>query len=242
MKIRGKAARILGMALLSLGLLLGAAFSTAAVWGDLEASLFDPSIGSEAKLTTLRCPVIITPRESGTIVARFSNPSDREVLRTVRAHISYGFSTLMREETAQFVLKPGETRKLDWEVTASDAAWRHFILVRVNALRNAPLPSYSGACGVLVLNIPGLSGGLTLALIVTLSVLLIAAGAALWLLNRPAAAQVPDRTNAVLALIAVVLVAMFAGAMGWWALGGLMILFALVLTASVATWAITRAS
>ena len=241
--LQGRTGRILSVILFSVGLLLGLAFSAAAVWADLEASLFDSALGADESLKTLNCPVIITPKESGVVSARFGNPSDRAVLRTVRAHISYGFATLIREASTQFVLEPGESRKLEWEVGSDDAAWERLVLVRINVLRNHPLPSVTGSCGILVMNLPVLTGGQFVALILTLSLLGIAAGAALWASERSSwTARMQALTIPLAVLTALVLAAMLTGALGWWALGLLLILFTLILAASVAAWTVLKAS
>jgi hypothetical protein len=235
--------RILSVVLFSIGLLLGVAFVGAAVWADLEASLFDPPVGVDEPLKTLRCPVIITTQESGTVTATFSNPSTRSVPRTVRAHISYGFATLTREVNTQFVLEPGGTHKLEWTVTSDDAAWRHFILTRVHVLRNSPLPSRTGSCGVLVMDLLGLTGNqiVVSSWIASLTTMLI--GVILWAVARRSAKErMPNLTGAMVGLAAIVLVAMLASLVGWWVLGGLLLLFVLILTVSVITWAIAKAT
>jgi hypothetical protein len=243
MKMQGKSIRILSLVMFAIGILLGAAYSAGAVWADLEASLFDPSIGAEEPIKTLKCPVLITPRESGIITATFSNPSDRAVLRTVRAHISYGFATLIREVSTQFTLEPGGQQKLEWEVGAEDAAWRRVVLVRVNVLRNWPLPSQTGSCGVIVMNVPGLTGNQFSTLLVVLSVLGIAIGIFLWIRRGKSTAELaPDISKAMMILGALMLGIMIVSARGSWMMGGLLLIFALIFAVSFITWAVAKRS
>jgi hypothetical protein len=187
--------------------------------------------------------VIINPDETGTVSAAFENPSDREVLRTVRAHISHGFSSLIREVEERFTLEPGTTEELTWEVTAEDAAWGHFILVRIHVLRNAPLPAQTGSCGVMVVDLLGLPGGVVVYLPFAIGVLTMAGGVALWIAGRrPGGSRLPDLTLPMTGLGIVLLIAMITSALGVWMLAGLLTLLALILAVSVATWAVTRAS
>lgn len=235
--------RILSVVLFSVGLVLGMVFSAGALWADLEAFLFDPPISVDEPLKTLRCPVIITAQESGTVSATFTNPSDRAVLRLVRAHISRGFASLMREVENQFELEPGATHKVEWAVTADDAAWGHFILVRVHVLRNNPLPSRSGSCGVLVVNLPGLTGNQVVVLPFVVSLLTMVIGIGLWAArSKSSEGRIPDLTRPMSGLAAIVLAAMVASLLGWWVVGGLLFLLALIITISVATWAVARAT
>jgi hypothetical protein len=235
--------RILSAVLFSIGLLLAMAFSAGAVWADLEASLFEPSRIADEPLKTLRCPLVITSQESGTIAATFTNPSERALRRTVRAYITHGFSSLMREVDTQFMLEPGETHRLEWTVTADDAAWRRFVLVRVNVLRNFPLPSRSGSCGVLVMNLPGLNGNQIVALSFAAILLSMGAGVAIWsAANKSSPGRIPDLTRAMAFLAAIVVASMLFSLLGWWVPGGLLLVLALIVTVSMVTWAVTRAT
>ncbi len=90
-----------GLRLFTLGLLLSSIIALIAIWGDLEASLFDVSIRPQESLSTLRCPILITEKESGTIRASFKNESEKSVEISVRAHVSQGFVTYLREENTR---------------------------------------------------------------------------------------------------------------------------------------------
>ncbi|MBM4429581.1 MAG: hypothetical protein FJ026_04430 [Chloroflexi bacterium] len=234
---------VLSAVLFSVGFLLGLAFTIANVWADFEAVLFDPSVGAEAALSSLRCPVLITPQESGTVVATFSNPSELALLRTVRAHISHGFATLMREESERFVLEPGQSRQVVWTVTAADAAWRHFILVRVHELRNYPLPSRTGSCGILVVNVSGLTGNQIVALTAATAVLSMAVSVVLWMAGRRASSgPIPDLTRNMVLLAAIVLAAMLISFTGRWLAGGLLAIVVVLLAVTMTAWAASRAT
>lgn len=235
--------RILSIALFGIGLLLGMGFVAATVWADLEASLFEPTKAAQERLGTLRCPLIITPQEAGTISTTLSNPTERALRQTVRGTISHGFSSLMREVDAQFTLEPGETRKAEWTVTAADAAWRHFILVRVNVLRNFPLPFRSGSCGVLVMNLPGLTGNQIVVLWFAASLMSMVAGLALWSRAiKSSPGPLPDLTRPLILLGAIVAASMLGSLIGWWLASGLLLILVLIVTVAVITWAVTKAS
>jgi hypothetical protein len=234
--------RILSVVLFSIGLLLGMALVSGTLWADFEAYFFDAPTLVDEPLKTLHCPVMIAPEESGTVWATFPNPSDKTVPRRIRTHISQGFATLMREIETELELEPGETEKVEWTVTADDAAWGHFILVRVHVLRNVPLPSRSGACGILVLNVLGLTGRWLVILSFALSLLTMVIGIFLWARRWSPAEQLPDLTRPMIGLAAIVLAALVTSYLGSWVAGGLLLALALIVTISVVTWAVTRAT
>jgi hypothetical protein len=226
-----KARRTLGIILYSLGILMTLALGAIAVWGDLEASLFDVSIRSERSLRSLNCPVLITSREKGEISASFENTSQRPVNRAIRAHISQGFVTLFREENLQLPLQPGERQRWTWYVTADDAAYGSLILARISTLRQAPMPSESSTCGILVLNIPWVSGSVIVASWLILGLAAMAGGTWLWLKASPP--QMTGRRPTMLSMsaISVLLIAiLIVGLAGLWVLGVMLLaLFVLLL-------------
>lgn len=218
------------------GILLTTALGALAVWGDLEASLFDTAIRAETGLSSLRCPVLITQQETGQISASFRNTGQAPVKRAIRVHITQGFVTLMREEALYLPLQPGEVQRLSWPVTAADAAYGSLILARVSTLRQAPMPSESQACGIAVLDLPGSSGDLWVALWLALGLAGIFAGGWLWLrASRPLVGRGRAAANAILAIAVVAVAVVLAGLAGAWMSGVLFIaLLMLLLSAIVA--------
>lgn len=218
------------------GILLTTALGALAVWGDLEASLFDAAIRAETNLTSLRCPILITRQETGHVAASFRNTGQQPVNRAIRVHITQGFVTLMREEAVQLPLQPGQTQRLTWPVTAADAAYGSLILVRVSTLRQAPLPSESQTCGIAVFDLPAGSGNLWVALWLALGLAGIGGGGWLWLrVSRPLRGRRRTAANASLAVAGVAVAVMLAGLVGAWMLGVLLLaLLTLLLGAIVA--------
>lgn len=216
--------RTAGVFLYVAGILLGIALAAVSTWGDLEASLFDPAERPEKANVSLRCPVFITRHEVGEVSAAFANTGKRPVQRTAWAHISQGFVTLMREERVKLPLEPGETKRMSWFVSAEDAAYGFLILVRVSALRQAPMPSQSQACGILVLDIPGVSGLFITVVWLLLSLMGIGFGLWLWLRTSRPFDQRRQVATAAMAVLAVLVVgALAAGLLGQWVAGVLLL-------------------
>lgn len=226
MKTRNRLASALGVLFFSAGVLLGLALFGSAAWADLESSLFDTSMSGDATLRTLRCPVMITKSEAGTAAATLSNPFERPTEFTIRAHVTQGFVTLMRELNFKLPLDPGDKGTLEWEVTPDDAAYGRLIMVRVRVYPKYPIPSRHASCGILVLDVPHLTGNQILACVLAATLLSIAAGMGLWVTGdrRPSKPGL-EVTRAMGALAACVLLGTIVALAGWWVLG--VILFAI---------------
>jgi hypothetical protein len=199
----------------------------AIVWADFEAVLFNPGLQQEAPLRSLRCPTMITESETGTVTASLFNPLERSTERYIQAHITDGYVTLMREVNRSVSLAPGERRRLTWEVTADDAAFERFILVKVILRGRYPLPSRQGTCGILVLSVPFLTGDQVFGLGFGAALLCMAGGILLWL-------QVSDPhlkrrvARAMGALAGSILVGTTVGLLGWWLPGFIIFLVTLL--------------
>ncbi len=221
----------LGALLFVLGLLLTAVMSFIFFWPDMEASLFDTNSIAEAngRARALRCPYVITPAEVAEIQASFKNPLDREITFLVRSRISQGYVTLMRQESELVRIPPGEELTLMWPVAAGDAAYGRVIMARILTTRSAAAPSQHDFCGILLLNVPGLTGGQIVTPGLILVVLLLGGGAWLWWGKRPLN-DYQRRFVVPFALLALTLLAsLVAGLLNAWLFGLVLLVATLVL-------------
>lgn len=221
--------RTLSLGLFMGGLLLALALTLVALWPDLEASLFDSALGAERSLENLRCPIVVTPADAAAIQATFTNPFDRPVQFVVRANITQGFVSLQREEDTLLQLAPGEEATLSWPIAPQDAAYERLILARIFAFRSAPLPARARTCGILVVNNPLVSGKTIVAGAVSLSLLSLGVGAALWLGSVERQRWAAGHTAGRLAFL--ILLALGASLLGWWAVSLVLLLLLLLLLA-----------
>jgi len=220
-------------ALFVVGVLLATLCAGIAVIGDMEALLFDASLTPDAALTTLRCPILITAAETATISAQVTNSTDRTVQFPVYAHISQGYVTWYREERFQLSLAPGERRKLEWTAGPNDAAWDRVIMVRVHALRSGGLPYRAGGCGIMVVPVSFLSGGVILGTLTAAALLCMGGGIALWALgHRPLLRRPLAIVQMMAALAGILVAAILVGFLGLW-LPGLLLLILAVLLAGI---------
>jgi hypothetical protein len=236
-----KIQRALGVFIFAIGVFFGMVLLGIAVWGDLEASLFDTSMRADASLTTLRCPVMMTRKEIGRVSATFENTLERPVTFTIRAHVSQGYVTLMREENSKLPLEPGETKTLEWTVTPDDAAYGRLILTRVHVAAKYPLPSRDASCGILVVDLPRFTGSQLTAFVLAASLLGMAIGAGLWVVaNRPLRGPAREAIRAMGVLAGSVLIGLVLGLVGQWLLGVLLLVISLLLIVTIAGYLVSR--
>jgi hypothetical protein len=234
--LKGKTS-IWGLAIYSLGVLFGMLLTGASVWGNFEAFLFDNRLPAEETISRMSCPLLITSSETGTVTASFSNPSDRSAQTTVRAHITDGMFLLMREMDTRLQLEPGETRQLEWTVFPEDAAWERFILVRIYSLRSPPLPSRTGTCGIIVVDIPFFSGSQIVALIAITSLIAMFAGLGIWnSANQPLSSQKRYALQIMTVLAALIVIGLVLSIFRLWFIGGILLVFTVLVIVVAITY------
>ena len=212
-----------------LGVLLGFAIAVVTIWNRLEAISYFFTGAKYDPFDGLRCPVMIAPTEQGTVTADFHNATDREDTFFYRAEIS-GLPSTRRVE-GQITVPPGQTEKLKLTVDADDVDLKFFIFVRLNLLPHSGNPFRDAVCGIMVVDLLGLTGMQIFVAALSLSILGLVVGFVLWQKTRTRDDE--NLPRIMLALGLLVLLAMFTGFMGWWlpgmALAAITILLVLVL-------------
>ena len=220
----------LAILVFSTGLLLGMALFAGLIWSDFESILFDPAWRREAPLRSLRCPVMVTRGETGTVSVLVSNPLDRPTERHLRVSMSAGSLILTNEFTVAVPLEPGESKSVVWPVTADDAVYGRVIMVNAVLRRRYPAPGRQSSCGILVVDVPYLTGDQVFGLALGTSVLAMAGGYSLWVKgDGTAGKRGRQAARAMLGLAGGVLAGIVIGLIGWWLPG--LVLFIIVLIA-----------
>lgn len=221
-----------GGLLLTTGILLGFILSSLMIWGDLEASLFTSGLRADKSLSTLKCPIVITTNETGKITATLKNPTEKPLERYLIANVSEGYASLVREIRTNLPIPPEEKQKVEWKIYPEDAAFNErVILFRVYINPRHPHPSLGGNCGVVRVNIDGITGNQIMGSSILLTFASIGLGAALIELgHRSAQKQSRNSINSAYALTGLVVGAGILGYLGMWVLGiGLLAIAVLML-------------
>ena len=184
----------LGFLSYGLGVAVGFFLICVATWADVEASAYDFPRLANAGLNGLRCPVLMTPDETGIISLDVSNPTGNQISPAIKVLIS---TRLLPEEFLEGIqLRSGESKRLEWAVNAEHIDLGNFILAKVLLYSAYPLPSREATCGIFVLNLPG-TGRVLVPVLMVLSFL--SMGWGLYNLNRLRA--VHGRLNKYMGLI-----------------------------------------
>ena len=220
-----KSLRMLGYVIFFLGVSVGFVLTAITIWDRLEAisyffkgTTYDPFHG-------LQCPVLMAPTEKGMVTAVFNNPTNEEDTFYYRAEISG--APYRRQIEDHIAVSPHQTKSIQLAVDANDVDLLFFIFVKMHALPSAIRPSQEAVCGILMVDVLGLTGVQLSIMAIVLSFLGIAIGLGLW---QQASTKADRNTQRLIpALGFVVLLAMFAGAMGWWIAGVALLVITLLL-------------
>lgn len=217
--------------------LVGFALLLVSVWGDVEASMFDLSHKGEQRLGTLACPVLITPQDVGEFSIKLENPLERDIMSSVRVHISSGFVSLMTEDNVKVDLAPKESKKLAWSVNPEDAAYGKMVLVKVFLFRNYPIPSKEATCGIYVIDLPHISGQQVLFGGLGFSFIGMLGAIGMWKVNnRLMTGNQRELFRSMTILAVAIIIGIVSSLLGWWLLGG----FGVVVTAMLAVITVTH--
>lgn len=221
MKSPSIVSRILMIVFLAIGILVGTALVGIATWGDMETVLIFPPSSADKELPNLRCPILISSNETGTVYVNYSNPSTYNATPIVVATISQGSTIITDDFTSHPTIPAGTTQKLSWAVVPAEAAYRgRLILMKVFINRSYPLPSRSSTCGIVVLNLGGLTGEQVVYGTFLLSLLGMLSGSIWWLrTNKTIPGQRDTLTGGILFIVVVVTLGLVASWFGLWAFG-----------------------
>jgi hypothetical protein len=209
----------LGITLFSIGIFIGMVMFFLMNWANLEAYFyFGYSTPADKNLTSLRCPLLITPSDTGKVTIRISNETGRDLEPSVETDISS--HNVTRSEENSYLLTAGQTRKLGWNITSDDIVFGHLILAHVFVHRVYTLPSCANTCGTLVVNLGGLNGNQLFVVVLVMTIVCLAIGWSLWQAgNRSPLRKERIATMAMAILTGVVLLGILAGCIGWWGVG-----------------------
>ncbi len=169
------------MIFLIIGTCLLAFLGIISIWGDIEAFVFNAAIKPDKSLSTLRCPAIITPKDDAVVSAKIENSSNRELEMLIRTNITDGYVILMKEISTTLTLKPGESETVSVPIYVEDAAYDRVVLVRMHQTRRGSLPYRNSSCGVIVFDMPFISGKQLVLLILVLGTIL--SGLGFWMFS-----------------------------------------------------------
>lgn len=175
-----KLIRFFGTILFSIGTILALFLLVITVWGDLESIFFTSGLRAEKSLSSLNCPILISPYEVGEIKATLKNPLDRDWERYYRGIISDGYITLRREIKGRVQIPAGSKETVSWEIYPEDAVYNRFVFFNIYINAKYPYPSLGGSCGVVLLELWKLTGNQILVFLISTSLVTLTLGVLIW--------------------------------------------------------------
>lgn len=224
--------RLVGLLLFVVGIALGLALAVAGVWADAEAVFYGFGHIGDESLRTLRCPVLMTRTETAQVWATVRNPFEQPIEFRVRADFSSPGE--LRSERQMVALAPGEKKRLEWTVSEAERDLGFFVFAKVGTYPAYTMPFREQTCGIVMLGLPGMTGGQVQALVLVGFVVGVLGGIILWQrANRPLHDLTLQMSMAMRALAMVVLAAILVMQLGAWPIAALLIVLALVIVLGV---------
>ena len=218
-----KSKRTIGVSAFIIGTILLVFIGILSIWSEIEASFFDAALRSKEPLTTLRCPAVITPNGQSFVRGSFTNPDDEPIDLQIRTYITNGYVTLMTEFIRNISLNPGETKTVEIPVYVEDAAYGRLVLVRMHQMKRVPLPYLNGSCGIVVFDLPWISGTQFITLSLSLGAIFTTGGLVYWAINAKPIVWDRKRQFVAMMIFAIIsFVLTIASLLNWWLLGVLL--------------------
>jgi hypothetical protein len=163
-----------------------------------------------------------------TITATFKNTVDQTVRPTVRFQVSN--EGAFRTETTHLSLESGQDEREEWSVSSEDMVLGRFIFAKMFTFAYYPMDDIEQTCGILVLDLPGITGRQLAAGLLSISLAGMLAGILLWpAAHKPLSGRSQDAMAAMLTLGAVVILGMVSILLAWWLVGIIISALALIL-------------
>lgn len=227
-----------GTIIFLVGLFLGLGLAGMAILGDFEAMSYFYSGAGYAGFGGLKCPVLMSPSQVETISATFSNPNNEVIQPYYQVQIS-GVAAL-RSFRNQVPVAPHSSKTVQWTVDSRDADVGSFVMVNMEISPMAGYSTREATCGIVVLNLGGLTGEQVLGWGVVVGLLGMVVGLALREGSEPTITgkRVSIR-NALRTAGVLTCLALLTGLMGAWLPGVLFCLLTILLLAIVLRMAVS---
>jgi hypothetical protein len=231
--------QVWGKLLLIVGLLLGLAFNASATLGNLEANAYwGGEEGAsythfdqvDARISSLRCPMLMTSRDSQQVTVAITNQISRPVTSPIQAYVSDITRAQQRGDLRRVPIAAGQTQQIAWTVNPEDAGSAPLILVRIFLYNFYPVPSRTATCGILFLRTSMLSGNLLTAFVIGVILACLVVGTVLWRSTIPALRDQRLLAANGLALMAgAIVVMMVANLFSYWLVAAIIFLITIFL-------------
>jgi hypothetical protein len=206
------------------GCLMAMAIIVLGIVANVESLSFSPTPQAEKQLSNVRCPLLISSTEKGTIRGFLRNTTKYAVRPTVQFFTTIGPGFNVNYSSQQLIIEPGEKGYFTKTVGIEDAVYDgRLIMARVFVAHSGSylLPNATATCGTVVLDLGDIPGTMLLVIIAIFSISALVAG---WLFWHPVQLMYGKRSGEAVNSLRTLSIVVFIGAgsvllLGWWFLG-----------------------
>lgn len=222
----------------TLGIILTATLAAGLVWAGLEAEFYGFDKLGDDRIENLSCPPLMTQNETTVIRASFRNPTDKDIQPMVRADISTRSVTHSERELLPIAV--GQTETVEWDISSENVDLGRFVFARVYRYPTYQLRMAQATCGILVLDVPLVSGMQLFSIWLVAGLGCIAFGLVRWEARHTDSDGTLNTRRAVRTLAVVTLLALWTGVQGAWLPGIMALVLLILLSVTVAYFLIAR--
>ena len=236
---------IVGLTLFILGYILSFAFSSVAVWSDLEGMSFwgnpevvnyDPTIDGNFRISQLDCPIILTRSEQAEVRISVRNVKKIDTTEILQTNISVPAEDqgLMRNYSP-ITLDTKKMGLVSFKIGPENVTNRNYIFIRSYLLTKEGQPPYeTNHCGIKIVNIPNLTGNQIVIGTLVLSSILMILGIFLWHTGSSREMRRFNKTrNLLIAMATLIMISGITNFSGVWLLSAIILVLSLLLVLSV---------
>ncbi len=223
----------------TLGIILTGTLAAGLVWAGLEAEFYGFDKLGDDRIENLSCPPLMTLHETAAIRASFRNPTDKDIQPMVRADIST--RSVTHSERTLLPIAVGQTETVEWSISQENVDLGRFVFARVYRYPTYQLRMAQATCGILVLDVPLVSGLQLFSIWLVAGLGGIAFGLVRWEAGHNGNDGVSlNARRAVRTLAVVTLLALWTGVQGAWLPGIVALALLILLSVTVAYFLIAR--
>ena len=134
------------------GALIGLVLTGLATWADLEAAMYGFDLTGGQRLTTLRCPILMTANETSSFSVKVTNPTDDKHSPYIITDVTTRLAPV--SSYTPLVLAPHESKQVEWTIGPDNLELHRFIFAYARVYGYYPLPNRENTCGIFIVNLP----------------------------------------------------------------------------------------
>jgi hypothetical protein len=215
-----------------IGALSGLALTTLATWADLEAAFYGFDRTGGDRLSSMRCPILMSANETSSFSVKVTNREDKKISPTIKTDVSTPGLPVSSFDPIE--LAPGESKRMEFQVGPDNIDLGRFVFARAWVYAAYPMDDLENTCGIFVVDLPVSGAVLTWGLLL---MSLLGMGIGLYG-RRQAPVHVRGDMSRLTFLAVIVFIGMLLSFLGWWVQGLLVLVVSVLALVIILSFAI----